>query len=40
MTFDELNEVNLKLMHIRLDFEEEELKFRQDIWHERITKLL
>ena len=35
-----LTEFNEKLMYISLDFENEELSFRQDIWHQRMAIIL
>ena len=35
-----LTEFNEKLMFISLDFENEELSFRQDIWHQRMAIIL
>jgi hypothetical protein len=40
MTFTELNNYYEKLIDIRLDFEDEELQFRKDIWHERVNKTI
>jgi hypothetical protein len=40
MTLIVINKFCDKLMDIRLDFEDEELQFRQELWHERVGRLL
>ena len=40
LNFSNLAIFNEKLMLLSLDFESEELTFRQDIWHQRIAFLL
>lgn len=38
--FANLADFNERLMHISLDFEKDELAFREDIWHQRISLLI
>ncbi|TNV84393.1 hypothetical protein FGO68_gene805 [Halteria grandinella] len=40
LNFTNLAEFNEKLMHVSLDFENDELNFREEIWHERIALLI
>ena len=39
-TFANLGSINDRLMLLTIDFEDEELQFRQEIWHSRIAHLL
>ncbi|CDW76908.1 UNKNOWN [Stylonychia lemnae] len=39
-TFQQLQDFNERLINVTLDFEDEELQFRQDIWHARVAKVL
>lgn len=40
LTYKELQDFNEAMIYITLDFDNEELAYRQDVWHARVAKLL